>query len=196
MSRSSLLLLVSGPAGTGKTTLCDRLLNDFGPRLQRVITSTTRAPREGESDGVDYHFLSEPEFQEKLAAGEFYEYAQVHSGCYGTLKSSIQGQLTEDIDLMLNIDVQGAASFREIAMVDPVLGGQLVTVFIQPISTQQIQDRLEGRGKDSPEEIGRRLITAQREMSHRDHFDHVIKSGTKEEDYQAFRAIYEAARGT
>jgi len=196
VSRSSLLLLVSGPAGTGKTTLCDRLLNDFGPRLQRVITSTTRAPREGESDGVDYHFLSEPEFQEKLAAGEFYEYAQVHSGCYGTLKSSIQGQLTEDIDLMLNIDVQGAASFREIAMVDPVLGGQLVTVFIQPISTQQIQDRLEGRGKDSPEEIGRRLITAQREMSHRDHFDHVIKSGTKEEDYQAFRAIYEAARGT
>ena len=196
MSRSSLLLLVSGPAGTGKTTLCDRLLNDFGPRLQRVITSTTRAPREGESDGVDYHFLSEPEFQEKLAAGEFYEYAQVHSGCYGTLKSSIQGQLTEDIDLMLNIDVQGAASFREIAMVDPVLGGQLVTVFIQPISTQQIQDRLEGRGKDSSEEIGRRLITAQREMSHRDHFDHVIKSGTKEEDYQAFRAIYEAARGT
>ena len=196
MSRSSLLLLVSGPAGTGKTTLCDRLLNDFGPRLQRVITSTTRAPREGESDGVDYHFLNEPEFQEKLAAGEFYEYAQVHSGCYGTLKSSIQGQLTEDIDLMLNIDVQGAASFREIAMVDPVLGGQLVTVFIQPISTQQIQDRLEGRGKDSPEEIGRRLITAQREMSHRDHFDHVIKSGTKEEDYQAFRAIYEAARGT
>jgi len=196
VSRSSLLLLVSGPAGTGKTTLCDRLLNDFGPRLQRVITSTTRAPREGESDGVDYHFLNEPEFQEKLAAGEFYEYAQVHSGCYGTLKSSIQGQLTEDIDLMLNIDVQGAASFREIAMVDPVLGGQLVTVFIQPISTQQIQDRLEGRGKDSPEEIGRRLITAQREMSHRDHFDHVIKSGTKEEDYQAFRAIYEAERGT
>ena len=196
MSRSSLLLLVSGPAGTGKTTLCDRLLNDFGPRLQRVITSTTRAPREGESDGVDYHFLSEPEFQEKLADGEFYEYAQVHSGCYGTLKSSIQGQLTEDIDLVLNIDVQGAASFREIAMVDPVLGGQLVTVFIQPISTQQIQDRLEGRGKDSPEEIGRRLITAQREMSHRDHFDHVIKSGTKEEDYQAFRAIYETERGT
>ena len=196
MSRSSLLLLVSGPAGTGKTTLCDRLLNDFGPRLQRVITSTTRAPREGESDGVDYHFLSEPEFQEKLAAGEFYEYAQVHSGCYGTLKSSIQGQLTEDIDLVLNIDVQGASSFREIAMVDPVLGGQLVTVFIQPISTQQIQDRLEGRGKDSPEEIGRRLITAQREMSHRDHFDHVIKSGTKEEDYQAFRAIYETERGT
>ena len=196
MSRSSLLLLVSGPAGTGKTTLCDRLLYDFGSRLQRVITSTTRAPREGESDGVDYHFLSEPEFQEKLAAGEFYEYAQVHSGCYGTLKSSIQGQLTEDIDLVLNIDVQGAASFREIAMVDPVLGGQLVTVFIQPISTQQIQDRLEGRGKDSPEEIGRRLITAQREMSHRAHFDHVIKSGTKEEDYQAFRAIYEAECGT
>ena len=196
MSRSSLLLLVSGPAGSGKTTLCDRLLDDFGPRLQRVITSTTRAPREGEFDGVDYHFLSELEFQEKLAAGEFYEYAQVHSGCYGTLKSSIQGQLTEDIDLVLNIDVQGAASFREIAMVDPVLGSQLVTVFIHPISTQQIQDRLEGRGKDSPEEIERRLITAQREMSHRDHFDHVIKSGTKEEDYLAFRAIYEAERGT
>ena len=195
MSRSSLLLLVSGPAGSGKTTLCERLLHDFGPKLQRVITSTTREPREGESDGVDYHFLSEAEFQEKLLAGEFYESAQVHSGCYGTLKSSIQDQLTEDVDLVLNIDVQGAASFREIAMVDPVLRGQLVTVFIHPISTQQIQDRLEGRGKDSPEEIERRLVTAQLEISHRDYFDHVIKSGTKEEDYQAFRAIYEVERG-
>jgi guanylate kinase len=196
VSRSSLLLLVSGPAGTGKTTLCDRLLNDFEPELQRVITSTTRTPRDGEVDGVDYHFFNEPEFQKKLGNGEFYEHAHVHSGYYGTLKSEIQGKLTQDTDLLLNIDVQGAASFREIARVDPVLGGQLVTVFIQPVSIQQIHERLEGRGKDSAGEINRRLLTAQREMSHRDHFNHVINSGSKEEDYLSFRSIYEAERGS
>lgn len=194
MARSSLLLLIAGPAGSGKTTLCDRLLKEFSPGLQRVITSTTRVPREGEIDGVDYHFFNEAEFLKKVQVGEFYEYARVHSGYYGTPKTAIRDKLSQNIDLVLNVDVQGAASFRDIAQADLVFGEQLVSVFVQPASLLQIRDRLEHRGKDSIEEIERRLVTAEQEVVLKDHFDHVIISGTKEEDYQAFRAIYEAER--
>lgn len=194
MARSSLLLLIAGPAGSGKTTLCDRLLKEFSPGLQRVITSTTRVPREGEIDGVDYHFFNEAEFLKKVQVGEFYEYARVHSGYYGTPKTAIRDKLSQNIDLVLNVDVQGAASFRDIAQADLVFGEQLVSVFVQPASLLQIRDRLEHRGKDSIEEIERRLVTAEEEVVLKDHFDHVIISGTKEEDYQAFRAIYEAER--
>ena len=98
------------------------------------------------------------------------------------------------MDLVLNVDVQGAASFRDIAQADLVFGEQLVSVFVQPASLLQIRERLEHRGKDSIEEIERRLVTAEQEVVLKDHFDHVIISGTKEEDYQAFRAIYEAER--
>lgn len=194
MARSSLLLLIAGPAGSGKTTLCDRLLKEFSPGLQRVITSTTRVPREGEIDGVDYHFFNEAEFLKKVQVGEFYEYARVHSGYYGTPKTAIRDKLSQNIDLVLNVDVQGAASFRDIAQADLVFGEQLVSVFVQPASLLQIRERLEHRGKDSIEEIERRLVTAEQEVVLKDHFDHVIISGTKEEDYQAFRAIYEAER--
>ena len=194
MARSSLLLLIAGPAGSGKTTLCDRLLKEFSPGLQRVITSTTRVPREGEIDGVDYHFFNEAEFLKKVQVGEFYEYARVHSGYYGTPKTAIRDKLSQNIDLVLNVDVQGAASFRDIAQADLVFDEQLVSVFVQPASLLQIRERLEHRGKDSIEEIERRLVTAEQEVVLKDHFDHVIISGTKEEDYQAFRAIYEAER--
>lgn len=194
MARSSLLLLIAGPAGSGKTTLCDRLLKEFSPGLQRVITSTTRVPREGEIDGVAYHFFNEAEFLKKVQVGEFYEYARVHSGYYGTPKTAIRDKLSQNIDLVLNVDVQGAASFRDIAQADLVFGEQLVSVFVQPASLLQIRERLEHRGKDSIEEIERRLVTAEQEVVLKDHFDHVIISGTKEEDYQAFRAIYEAER--
>ena len=190
MSHDSLLLLISGPAGSGKTTLCDRLLEEFASGLQRVITTTTRLPREGEVDGVDYHFLDKAEFLHKVDAGEFYEYARVHSGYYGTQKSAIREQLNCDMDLILNIDVQGAASFRKIARSDTTLAGQLVTVFIQPASIDQIRERLLHRGKDTSDEIERRLITAEQEMTQKDFFDHVIISGTKEADYEAFRHLY------
>jgi len=194
VARDSLLLLICGPAGSGKTTLCDRLLEEFAPALQRVITSTTRAPREGEVDGVDYHFLDEDDFLRKVQVGEFYEHARVHSGYYGTLKSAIRGQFARGTDLVLNIDVQGAASFRDIARSDAVLAARLVTVFILPANIGQIRGRLQHRGKDGEEEIQRRLVTAEQEMAHKDQFDHVILSGTKEEDYAAFRNLYLAAR--
>lgn len=196
MDKSPLLLLISGPAGSGKTTLCDRLLEEFTPGLQRVITATTRPPRAGEQDGVDYHFLAENDFLEKVRNDEFYEHAQVHSGYYGTLKAEIQGKLASQINLILNIDVQGASTFRKLAQNDALLASQLRTLFVLPSSIDQIRQRLLNRGKDSAEEIERRLITAEEEMKHKDYFDHILKSASKEEDYQSIRNYYmKAASG-
>jgi guanylate kinase len=190
-----LLLLISGPAGSGKTTLCDRLIEEFKPGLQRVITATTRSPRSGEIDGIDYHFLKEDEFLKRVRNGEFYEHAQVHSGYYGTLKSEIQNKLASQINLILNIDVQGASTFRNLAKNDPQLARQLKTLFVQPSSIDQIRQRLLRRGKDSADEIERRLITAETEMAEKDHFDHILQSASREEDYQNIRAFYLAASG-
>ena len=196
MDKSPLLLLISGPAGSGKTTLCDRLLEEFKPGLQRVITATTRPPRAGEQDGVDYHFLAENEFLEKVRNDEFYEHAQVHSGYYGTLKAEIQGKLASQINLILNIDVQGASTFRKLAQNDAILASQLRTLFVLPSSIDQIRQRLINRGKDSAEEIERRLITAEEEMKHKDFFNHILESASKEEDYQSIRDYYmKAASG-
>jgi len=196
VEQSPLLLLISGPAGSGKTTLCDRLLEEFTPGLQRVITATTRPPRPGEKDGVDYHFFAEDQFLEKVRNDEFYEHAQVHSGYYGTLKAEIQDKLASQINLILNIDVQGASTFRKLAQTDKTLASQIRTLFVLPSSIDQIRQRLLNRGKDSAEEIERRLITAEEEMKHKDYFDHILKSASKEEDYQSIRNYYmKAASG-
>lgn len=192
MATSSVLLVISGPAGSGKTTLCENLLA-ARPSLQRVVTATSRAPREGESDGVDYHFLSTEDFCRRISHGDFYEWAEVHGKgrYYGSLKSEIDGKLASGSDLLLNIDVQGAATFRRQRAQLP---GLLVTVFIRPLSLEQLRQRLAERDQDSPAEIERRLETARREIERAPEFDHIIDSGTKEEDLAAVLAIYEAAR--
>lgn len=190
MEKTSLLLLISGPAGSGKTTLCDRLLEEFSPGLQRVITATTRAPRPGETNGIDYHFYDETEFLSKVGNNEFYEHARVHSGYYGTLKAEIQDKLASQINLILNIDVQGAETFRNLAKQDTILAKQLRSLFVLPSSIDQIRQRLLGRGKDSAEEIERRLITAEKEMEQKDFFDHILRSASRDEDYQAIRNYY------
>lgn len=189
----SLLLVVCGPAGSGKTTLCDRLRQEF-PNLRRVITTTTRPPRLGEHNGVDYHFLSKEAFSQKVQQGEFLEWAQVHANRYGTQRADVLGPLQEGHDLLLNIDVQGAEAYRQLADKDPVVGEGLHTVFIRPQSLEQLEERLKLRG-DAREDIIRRLDTARRELEQIDRFDSVIVSTTRDDDYRAFREVYLVAKG-
>ncbi|MFO8027497.1 MAG: guanylate kinase [Opitutales bacterium] len=186
---NGLLLIVSGPAGSGKTTVCDRMLAEE-PGLQRVVTATTRPPRQGEQHRIDYYFFDHTSFDTKVEAGEFYEYANVHSNRYGTLKSEIQDKLAAGKDLLLNIDVQGAATFRDAGRDDPLLKGKVVTVFIMPPGMDELESRLRHRSTDEEEEIQRRLRVARDEMTQRELYDHRILSGTRDEDFAALQRIY------
>ncbi len=191
--KSGLLIIVSGPAGSGKTTLCDRMLSEI-PAIERVVTSTTRKPRGGEVDTVDYYFFDHDTFKSKIEAGEFYEYAHVHNNLYGTLKSEVQDKLTAGTDLLLNIDVQGAAQMRETAQNDPLLKGKVITVFIMPPSLEELENRLRGRGTDAEDEVQRRLKVAIAEMQQSDQYDQTILSASRDEDFSALEKIYLKAK--
>lgn len=189
----ALLLIISGPAGSGKTTVCERLL-EAEPEIQRVVTSTTRAPREGEQHGIDYYFFDPETFAAKVAAGEFYEHAQVHTNRYGTLKSEILDKLALGKDLILNIDVQGAAAYREAGRDDPLLRGKVVTVFIMPPSMEELDQRLRHRSTDPEDEIQRRLRVAQEEIRQCELYDHCILSGSRDDDFASLQRIYRQAK--
>src|SRR5438874_13824927 len=143
-----LLVVISAPSGTGKTTLCEQLLK-ARPNLTRAITCTTRDPRPGERDGVDYYFLDAATFLKRVQAGNFLEHATVHGNSYGTLKSEVLGKLRQGKDVILNVDVQGAAAIRAAADSDPELKRTLVTVFLAPPSMAALEQRLKKRGQDS-----------------------------------------------
>lgn len=186
---SSLILIICGPAGSGKTTLCGRLREEF-PRLERLVTTTTRPPRPGEVDGVDYHFATPEAFAAGIARGEFIEWARVHGRYYGSRYEHLVAALAKGRDLLLNIDVQGARSFREQQHQRAELKGRLHTVFIKPRSREQLRARLLARGSDDEEEIARRLRSAEEEIRLADEFDFVLVSGSREEDYRRLRAYY------
>lgn len=159
--------------------------------MRRVITSTTRAKRPGEIDGVDYYFLSKCDFEQKVQAGEFYEYAQVFNrDYYGTLKSEIDAKLAQHFDLFVNLDVQGAATMRAAAKHNPTLSDKLVTIFVHPQSKEQISERLRLRG-EAEDEINRRLQCVDGELAQSHLYDHVIESKSKEVDFQALQSIYQ-----
>ena len=183
-----ILFIISGPAGSGKTTICDGLIEKES--LQRIVTSTTRSPRQGEIDGLDYHFLTPDDFKTKIKEDAFYEYATVHNNYYGTQKLDIINPILAGQNLLLNIDVQGAKTIKEKASADKGLKGHIVTIFIMPPSLEELNERLKNRGTDSKEEIERRLIVARSEMEQEKHYDYTIISQSKSVDLNTVLEIY------
>ncbi len=191
---SPVLLVISGPAGVGKTTLCERLTERFPNEISRAVTCTTRPPRANEENGRDYFFLSRDEFERGIANGDFLEYARVHTNLYGVRHAQVRDCLNAGKNVLLNLDVQGAATVRKLAQADPFLRKALVSVFIMPKCIDELRCRLAGRGTDAPDEVERRMCVAQTEMCRCDEYDHCIVSGSREEDFAKILEIYESAK--
>ncbi len=187
------LLVISGPAASGKTTICKRLQETF-PTIARVITATTRPSRGSEIDGVDYHFLSTDVFQEKVAAGDFLEWAEVHGNLYGTPIASVLAPLQANADLILNIDVQGANTLRRKARKSPLLADRMTTLFILPPSIEELRRRIIGRGRDPEDEIEYRMENALREMESAHTYDYVLVSGSYEDDAIRAASVWRAEK--
>jgi guanylate kinase len=160
------VFVITGPSGVGKGTLI-RTLRERVPELELSVSATTRQPRPGEEDGVDYHFLTDDEFEERVGAGQFVEHARYAGRRYGTLREELERRGAGDTPVLLEIEVQGARQVRK-AMPEATL------VFIAPPCEEALRTRLVGRGTDSPEEVARRLETAREELAAQDEFGHVV----------------------
>ena len=187
------LIVLSAPSGAGKTTVCNQVLATR-PNVIRAITCTTRAPRTGEQDGVDYHFLDAGDFLKRVQAGNFLEHATVYGNSYGTLKSEVLGKLRQGKDVLLNVDVQGAAAIRAHTVQDPELQRALVTVFLTTPSMAELERRLRKRGQDSPPIIQKRLGVARQEIAQARNFDYVIISAGIADDLRRMQAILDAEK--
>ncbi len=183
--RTGMLLVVSGPSGSGKTTLCRRLADSGEVRYS--ISCTTRPPRPGEVNGRDYHFLTREEFERRIVAGDFLEHAEVHGNLYGSLKSEVISRLAAGADVVMDIDVQGAAQVR--SCVDPEIRNAFVDLFVMPPGEAELLERLSGRGTDSDEVISLRMANALEEMRHWPSYTYVLLSSTREEDYSRFLSL-------
>lgn len=188
--RHGILFVVSAPSGAGKSTLLYALRQT--PDFVYSVSCTTRAPRPGEIDGEDYHFIGIEEFERRLAAGEFLEHAQVHGNYYGTLRATVVEQLDAGVDVLIDIDVQGARTIREDT--NPSIQASVADIFIMPPSLEELRRRLTKRGTETPEQIEVRMQNAAREMEVWRDYRYTIISGSVEEDLQKFRAIMRAER--
>ena len=173
--------------------MCTQLLL-AKPDLTRAITCTTREPRTGEKEGVDYYFLTEDTFAKRVKADEFLEHASVYGRSYGTLKSEVVHKLRNGHDVLLNVDVQGASAIRQRAQQDPDLRRALVSVFLTPPSLEILESRLRKRGTDSPDAVQRRLGIARQEIEQWGQFDYLLISSSIAEDLRRMLAVIEAEK--
>jgi guanylate kinase len=187
-SRQGILFVISAPSGAGKTTLVEALRQTTN--LFYSVSCTTRAPRSGEIDGEHYQFLSTADFRARLEAGDFLEHAQVHGDFYGTLRDPVLTNLKNGIDVLIDIDTQGATTIRNCD--DPIIRQALTDIFIMPPDLDELRRRLMKRGTETAEQIDSRLATAVREMELWRDYRYTVISGSVQEDLEKFRHIMAA----
>jgi guanylate kinase len=183
------LFIVAAPSGAGKSTLINEILNKSSHKqaMQLSVSHTTRAPRKGEQNGVEYHFVDPAMFKGMIENDAFYEHAEVFGNYYGTSKAAISDKLQQGIDVFLDIDWQGA---RQVKLQNP----RVIGIFILPPSIHILQTRLSGRGQDSDQVIAKRMAAAQSEMSHFNEFDFIIVNDNLAIAHKEFEAIITAQR--
>jgi len=191
LQRRGLLCVVSGPSGSGKTTLCRRF-SEVDSEASYAVSATTRGPRGEEKDGVDYHFLTREEFENRATRGEFLEYAEVHGNFYGTLKSEVLDRIERGQDVLMDIDVQGAGLVRN--QEDERIREALVDIFILPPSDDELLRRLDLRGTETREQLDLRLANAHEEMRHWPSYRYTVVSRDKESDFRTFSSIIAGER--
>lgn len=192
-----LLIVISAPSGAGKTTLCERLLQDY-PEITYSISCTTRTPRGEEEDGEDYYFMTDAEFSRHVAAGDFLEHATVHGNSYGSLKEPVCAAFAEGQCVLMDIDVEGAGKVRahvaSLPPTDPMRAG-FVDIFIRPPSLEALRERLETRGEDNEATIARRLRNAAKEMERAGEFRYHVLNDDLEIAYRELCGIIEVRGG-
>lgn len=188
MPSEGLLIVISAPSGAGKTTLCNGLVRRF-PALKESISYTTRTPRAGEQDGVDYHFVSVERFKQMVDQHEFVEWAQVHGNYYGTAIATLEQARTAGVDILLDIDCQGARILKE-------RGVKARFVFVVPPSMAELRRRLEARSTDHPEVIEQRIARATEEIREARWYDYILVNDRLEDAHEALAAIVMSARHT
>ena len=188
ISRHGILFVISAPSGAGKTTVVQALRKTGN--FFYSVSCTTRAPRSGETNGTHYHFLSHAHFLAKLEARDFLEHAQVHGDYYGTLREPVLSNLKNGVDILIDIDTQGAATIRNSD--DPIVRQALADVFIMPPDIEELRRRLMKRGTETAQQIESRLATAAREMELWRDYRYTIVSGSVDEDLKNVRNVMSA----
>lgn len=176
MQEKGKLIIISAPSGCGKSTIIGDIMDRGELDLEFSVSATNRKPREGEIDGVNYHFLSDQEFKDLIAENAFVEYEQVYPGrFYGTLRSEIQNRVAQGHNVILDIDVKGGVNVKK------QFGDDAMSIFIAPPSIDELRKRLKGRGSDSNEEIEQRVGRAEYELGFQTDYDHVVVNDNLDE---------------
>jgi len=187
--KRGVLFVFSGPSGVGKGTLKAKLFEEFAGRIAYSVSATTRGPREGEVDGKDYFFISRQEFERRVKNNEFLEHADFAGNCYGTPRAYVEKLLDSGMNVVLEIDVQGALQVMKSMP-------ECVSVFILPPSFEELEHRLRGRGTETEEKVRERLETAKRELPYAPQYDYqIVNGGDIEAAYQSLREVFLKSTG-